>query len=125
MKLQDIIRAARKAAGMRQRDLADRLGVTHGAISQWESGITIPPIAHRIDMAEIFGLRFTDLLPELGRRGVFVDDPELVALVQALERATPEARKTAMLVAQLLLDRELLRQLPELRPPLQSARADG
>ena len=38
----DIIRQARKAAGLTQSQLASILGVTQGAIAQWENGVTHP-----------------------------------------------------------------------------------
>lgn len=38
MELRDIIRTKRKAAGMSMRDLGEKIGVSHGTISRWESG---------------------------------------------------------------------------------------
>jgi len=42
MELQDRIAAARKAAGLTQEQLGERVGVTRQAVSKWESGQTIP-----------------------------------------------------------------------------------
>ena len=38
----DRIRNARKAAGLTQRQLADRLGVSNTSISNWEKGLSRP-----------------------------------------------------------------------------------
>ena len=38
----DRIRDARKAAGLTQRQLADRLGVSNTSISNWEKGLSRP-----------------------------------------------------------------------------------
>ena len=38
----DRIREARKAAGLTQRQLADRLGVSNTSISNWEKGLSRP-----------------------------------------------------------------------------------
>ncbi|OUJ10216.1 hypothetical protein HK28_06000 [Acetobacter sp. DsW_063] len=38
----DIIRAARKKAGLSQRALAQKLGLSAGAVAQWETDTTTP-----------------------------------------------------------------------------------
>lgn len=58
-----IIKQARESAGMTQEQLAAVIGVTQGAIAQWESGITHPsygklkPLANalRITLDELIG----------------------------------------------------------------------
>ena len=49
------IAALRKEAGLTQTELADRLHVSHQAISQWERGETLPDILTLPALAEIFG----------------------------------------------------------------------
>lgn len=44
MKLSDRIREARKSQGLSQEDLAIRMGLTQGAVSQWERGETYPAL---------------------------------------------------------------------------------
>ncbi|MCY3019317.1 MAG: helix-turn-helix transcriptional regulator [Planctomycetota bacterium] len=41
-RLDDRLRAARKRAGLRQEELAQRLNITRGAVSHWESGSKKP-----------------------------------------------------------------------------------
>lgn len=49
----------RKAKGMTQKELAEKLGVTDKAVSKWERGICLPDVAKFDDIANALGL--TDL----------------------------------------------------------------
>ena len=40
MNLQDNIKSCRKAMGFTQEQLAEAMGVTVGAVSKWESGVS-------------------------------------------------------------------------------------
>lgn len=51
----------RKKLNMSQKELADKLGVTQGAISQWENGITSPRIEKLIELAKLLGCSIDDL----------------------------------------------------------------
>lgn len=73
-----LIRAARTERGLKQRELAERLGVTDKAVSKWENGGSCPDIALLIPLAEILGLEVTELLQ--GRRHQTAPDPEEIAL---------------------------------------------
>ena len=44
IKIANSIKQARKSAGLSQTDLANRVGVTHAAISYWENGVNIPNV---------------------------------------------------------------------------------
>ncbi len=52
----------RKEAGLTQTELADRLHVSHQAISQWERAETLPDILTLPALAEIFGVRTDTIL---------------------------------------------------------------
>lgn len=59
------LRAARKAAGLTQADVAARVGVTKGAVSQWEAGLSVPNDENTRSLAALYGvpagaLRFGD-----------------------------------------------------------------
>ena len=56
------IEQKRKEKGLLQSDLARELGVTQGAISQWEKGTTQPAIKYLVRMAQIFSCTVDDLL---------------------------------------------------------------
>ena len=49
----------RKANGMTQKDLAEKLGVSDKAVSKWERGICLPDVTKYDDIAEALGI--TDL----------------------------------------------------------------
>src|SRR5215212_11429383 len=56
------ISALRKAKDWTQLDLAQRLQVTHQAVSQWEKGTSFPDVGLLPQMARQFGVSVDDLL---------------------------------------------------------------
>lgn len=52
----------RRKKGMTQQELADELGVTNKAVSNWETGETFPETKQLIPLADIFGVSVDDLL---------------------------------------------------------------
>ena len=69
MKTGEIIRHLRKRGQMTQTELADALGVTVQAVSQWESGISNPSVPCIAAMAALFGVS-SDLLLGLGQKAL-------------------------------------------------------
>ena len=61
------IRTKRVAAKLTQAELAKRLGVYQGVVSQWESGMTNPKLDKLKAMAEFFGCTLDELLREDGQ----------------------------------------------------------
>jgi transcriptional regulator with XRE-family HTH domain len=62
------LRALREAAGLSQRELAQRLEVHHSNIGFWESG-SVPPRSEVLPtMADIFGVRVEELLGHEAKR---------------------------------------------------------
>ena len=55
------IKAAREALGMTQCELAELLGITQGAIAQWESGQTHPAFYRLVQVAEILGITVDEI----------------------------------------------------------------
>jgi transcriptional regulator with XRE-family HTH domain len=106
MSLSDIIRKARLVHGMSQRDLATRLGVHHSAVGAWEIGVNHPAVAHKIALSQALGIKFADLLPEVGDGVVLVTDRTLVALVRLVERQPAERRVGALRAVALWLELE-------------------
>ena len=49
------IAALRKAKGLTQNDLGNRLGVSFQAVSKWERGETLPDTAILLDLANVLG----------------------------------------------------------------------
>jgi len=58
------IKAARTAKNMTQLELADILGVSYQAVSNWERGNTMPDIAKLPDISKALGIEISDILGE-------------------------------------------------------------
>ena len=71
------IQEARKAAGLSQESLGERLGVSRQAVSKWEADAAVPELENLIAMSRIFGVTIGALLgvepPEAPSEG---DAPE-------------------------------------------------
>lgn len=55
MNMADRIQYLRKAKGLSQEDLADRVGVSRQAVSKWESEQSTPDLEKIIILSDIFG----------------------------------------------------------------------
>ena len=64
-RLGENIAALRRAAGLTQELLADRLGVTSQAVSKWERQLSCPDVSLLPAMAEIFGVAIDELFVTL------------------------------------------------------------
>lgn len=62
MKIGQFIAALRKASGLTQQEVADRLGVTDKTISKWECGKGLPDISALPAIAELFGVTTDEIL---------------------------------------------------------------
>lgn len=60
--MKDRIREAREKAGMTQAEFARALGVTQGAVYQWENGLTSPRLKVLVTMAELLKVPLNDLI---------------------------------------------------------------
>ncbi|HZD71233.1 MAG TPA: helix-turn-helix transcriptional regulator [Actinomycetes bacterium] len=49
--LSEVIRAARRQAGLSQAELGELLGVRQSSVSQWERGSTMPSTIHLLTLA--------------------------------------------------------------------------
>lgn len=82
MSLGDLIRQARDRKKISQRALARKLGVSNGAVSQWEAGIAKPQVENLIGLRMVLDLE----LPVPGASGSpypgeFVEDLDELALL--------------------------------------------
>ncbi len=62
IKIGKFIAQRRKAAGLTQLQLADRLGITDRAVSKWETGKSLPDSAIMLELCGILGITVNDLL---------------------------------------------------------------
>ena len=58
------IASFRKAAGLTQAGLAEKLNYSDKAISKWERGESVPDVLTMMQLAELFGVRVDDLLQD-------------------------------------------------------------
>lgn len=98
MTLGEQIQALRKAAGLSQEELGDKLGVARQSVSKWESGSTVPELDKLIAMSKLFGVPVGHLLgiEEEGEPDHELTQREMKALeaiAQRLVPAAPEPRK--------------------------------
>jgi transcriptional regulator with XRE-family HTH domain len=56
------IREGRKRLGMTEQQFADAIGVSRGAVQQWERGTTLPKRGHQIALARKLGTSVVDLM---------------------------------------------------------------
>lgn len=52
----------RRDADMTQAEMANRLNVTHQAVSKWENGLALPDVQTLVDLAELFGVSVDQIL---------------------------------------------------------------
>ena len=71
--LAENIRRYRKSLGLTQEQLAERLGVTLGAVSKWERGSSEPDLSYIMDLAEQFHVS-VDALIGFSMRGTDADE---------------------------------------------------
>ena len=60
------IKEARKALGMTQEQLAKALGVTQGAVAQWEKGISHPAFEKLSQVASVLNMTIDELMRKAG-----------------------------------------------------------
>ena len=60
------IEEARKAKGMTQEQLAKLLGITQGAVAQWENGLTHPSFQMLQKVASALGVTVDELIGKAG-----------------------------------------------------------
>ena len=56
------IQAARKALGLTQEDLANRLSVARQTVAKWESGESLPDLENAYALAKLLGVSVDDLI---------------------------------------------------------------
>lgn len=62
IKIGRFISQRRKAAGLTQMQLAERLGITDRAVSKWETGRAMPDSSIMLELCDMLGITVNDLL---------------------------------------------------------------
>lgn len=61
-KIGEYIQLKRKAVGLTQAELGDKLGVTSKAVSKWECGVALPDVSLFLELSEILKIDVSELL---------------------------------------------------------------
>ena len=56
------LKELRNEKGMTQAELAEKIGVTQGAVYFWEKGINEPPAGYLVKLARVFSVSVDELL---------------------------------------------------------------
>ena len=56
------ISQARKKQNMTQMELADRMGISFQAVSNWERGVSMPDISKLLELSEVLGITVDEIL---------------------------------------------------------------
>lgn len=62
MELYEKLYELRRASGMSQEELAEKLGVSRQAVSKWESGATQPELQKLIELSKLYSVSVDELL---------------------------------------------------------------
>lgn len=62
------LKELREKSGFRQVEIAEKLSVTQGAVSQWESGICFPKSESLPKLAALYGCSVDELLEPQSKR---------------------------------------------------------
>lgn len=117
------IQEARKAAGLSQESLGERLGVSRQAVSKWEADAAVPELENLIAMSRIFGVTIGALLgvePEAAEDRSEKDAPE--APGEGVEGTAPAGELTdrelaaVEAIAKKYLDAAQVVQNPQVEP---------
>lgn len=81
------IQARRKALGLSQEELAQRMGVSRQSVTKWETGLSAPDLDRLVELADTLGVSLDYLLRDQ------VEAPESVVLPEESPAASPVAEE--------------------------------
>ena len=95
----EIIAERRKALGMTQKDLADKMNVTDKAVSKWERNLSIPDVASIPTLADILELSVEELMGSCETKEITSETERTIDLIL---KVIPLAMGVALFVCSLL-----------------------
>ena len=84
LKVAKRIRDGRNAKNMTQMELADKLGVSFQAVSNWERGASMPDISKLSDLSEILSISISELLGSEDKSSISVSSDFFSTLVTSI-----------------------------------------
>lgn len=102
------IRTLRKKRGYSQEQLARKLNLTQGAVSQWENGLTVPAADQIVALSNVFGITIDELMKDQAVVLSASDMPDAITdeekiLVSNYRNLTEEGKAALMAVLSGLL----------------------
>ena len=67
MKLCEKLYELRRAAGLSQEELAERLNVSRQAVSKWENGAAQPELSKLVELSRLYGVSVDELVNNLNK----------------------------------------------------------
>ena len=104
--LGDFITQQRKAQGMTQKDLAQRLHVTDKAVSKWERDLACPDVNSLPKLAQLLGVSVDELM-QIKTRSAVQPEKQPSEIAVLICKAVPLAMGVAVLVLSLLKQLDL------------------
>ena len=95
----EIIAERRKALGMTQKDLADKMNVTDKAVSKWERILSLPDVASIPTLADILELSVEELMGSCETKEITSETERIIDLIL---KVIPLAMGVALFVCSLL-----------------------
>lgn len=83
MAIKDLIRSGRRQLGMTEQRFADCIGVSRGAVQQWEKGDTAPARKHQEAVAALIGITVGELMTGRAAKYPQPDDTRHLAAEEA------------------------------------------
>ena len=80
-KIGEYIQLKRKAIGITQQDLGDKLGVTSKAVSKWECGVALPDVSLFKDLSKVLNIEIEELLNGEDNKEIPVDKKKNLAII--------------------------------------------
>lgn len=97
MELKQLIKSERARLGLTQRALAKALGVSPGAVAQWELGDAKPTLARVMDMCTVFGIAPSSFVGPGGPyAGQLVEDADELSLLMLWRRLKADDRSVVL-----------------------------
>lgn len=97
------LRNLRELANMSQKELSERIKVSTVMISQYENGKKMPARTTLNKIAEVFGVKTSDLL---GENPDDETSEEMIIINRAAKKMTPEKRRQLLEIAQSIFKEE-------------------
>lgn len=97
-----IIASKRKAAGMTQLELADKMGVTDKAVSKWERDLSFPDVNSIPKLAEVLGVTVEELMQCKEQNLNSTSPSKVKETIGLILSAVPLAMGVAVVVLKLL-----------------------